>query len=63
MHTDATPWIEKAEGDYESAIHLSKKRSNCKLLKIPKSKIPNPKSNYAFSVFMNFKHLNYYKRK
>lgn len=27
MHADASPWIEKAEGDYEGAIYLSKKRS------------------------------------
>lgn len=27
MHADAVPWIEKAEGDYEGAVFLSKKRS------------------------------------
>lgn len=27
MHADAIPWVEKAEGDYEGAIYLSKKRS------------------------------------
>lgn len=27
MHDDASLWIEKAEGDYEGAIYLSKKRS------------------------------------
>ncbi|MDP2207384.1 MAG: HEPN domain-containing protein [Bacteroidota bacterium] len=27
MHADASPWIEKAEGDYEGAIYLSKKKS------------------------------------
>lgn len=27
MHADVFPWIEKAEGDYEGAIYLSKKKS------------------------------------
>ncbi|TAK53320.1 MAG: nucleotidyltransferase domain-containing protein [Bacteroidetes bacterium] len=26
MHDDAIPWVEKAEGDYEGAVLLSKKR-------------------------------------